>query len=209
MPVRRKARAAGQPIGEASCCYLDGLRRTWVTIEISCCYPDALVWERRSWIAGVAIATPAIQDLFVWGGAGPFLLLSEVSGRGRASAGRAARPSPSRRGRRSDRWLGRSVPPLRRPARIGQSAAMESSELTGPAPTPGVDVRGYAPADYAACRMLWAELTEHHRRIYEDPAIGGDDPGVRSTAISPCRNEWRPGWPTSMAGLSALRACLT
>jgi GNAT superfamily N-acetyltransferase len=25
--------------------------------------------------------------------------------------------------------------------------------------------------------MLWAELTEHHRRIYEDPSIGGTDPG--------------------------------
>jgi GNAT superfamily N-acetyltransferase len=54
---------------------------------------------------------------------------------------------------------------------------MESNELTGPESTPGVDVRGYAPTDYAACRMLWAELTEHHRRIYEDPAIGGNDPG--------------------------------
>jgi GNAT superfamily N-acetyltransferase len=25
--------------------------------------------------------------------------------------------------------------------------------------------------------MLWVELTEHHRRIYEDSSIGGDDPG--------------------------------
>ena len=54
---------------------------------------------------------------------------------------------------------------------------MESGELTGPVSTPDVGVRGYASADYSACRMLWVELTEHHRRIYEDPSIGGDDPG--------------------------------
>jgi hypothetical protein len=28
-----------------------------------------------------------------------------------------------------------------------------------------------------AGRRLWAELTEYHRHIYGDPAIGGDDPG--------------------------------
>ena len=54
---------------------------------------------------------------------------------------------------------------------------MENSELAGSVSTPGVVVRDYAPADYSACRMLWVELTEHHRRIYEDPSIGGGDPG--------------------------------
>lgn len=44
-------------------------------------------------------------------------------------------------------------------------------------PGGGVVVRDYADADYPACRMLWVELTAHHRRIYQDPAIGGDDPG--------------------------------
>jgi GNAT superfamily N-acetyltransferase len=38
-------------------------------------------------------------------------------------------------------------------------------------------VRDYDKRDYPACRLLWAELTEHHRRIYGDPSIGGDDPG--------------------------------
>ena len=38
-------------------------------------------------------------------------------------------------------------------------------------------VRPYAEEDYPACRSLWAELTEHHRRLYGDPSIGGDDPG--------------------------------
>jgi GNAT superfamily N-acetyltransferase len=41
-----------------------------------------------------------------------------------------------------------------------------------------VVVRGYESTDYSACRRLWVELTEHHRAIYGDPSIGGDDPGV-------------------------------
>jgi GNAT superfamily N-acetyltransferase len=41
----------------------------------------------------------------------------------------------------------------------------------------GVVVRDYAAGDYDACRALWAELTEYHRRIYGDSSIGGDDPG--------------------------------
>jgi GNAT superfamily N-acetyltransferase len=40
-----------------------------------------------------------------------------------------------------------------------------------------VVIRDYESTDYPACRTLWAELTEHHRRIYGDPSIGGDDPG--------------------------------
>jgi GNAT superfamily N-acetyltransferase len=41
-----------------------------------------------------------------------------------------------------------------------------------------VIVRDYAEGDYSACRSLWAELTEYHRRIYGDSLIGGDDPGA-------------------------------
>jgi glycine/serine hydroxymethyltransferase len=37
-------------------------------------------------------------------------------------------------------------------------------------------IREYRDADYEACRSLWAELTEHHRLIYGDPSIGGNDP---------------------------------
>jgi GNAT superfamily N-acetyltransferase len=40
-----------------------------------------------------------------------------------------------------------------------------------------VVVRAYRPTDYEACRALWAELTQRHRDVYEDPTIGGDDPG--------------------------------
>jgi GNAT superfamily N-acetyltransferase len=42
---------------------------------------------------------------------------------------------------------------------------------------PEVTVRDYDEGDYDACRALWAELTEYHRRIYGDSSIGGGDPG--------------------------------
>ncbi len=41
-----------------------------------------------------------------------------------------------------------------------------------------VIVRDYAAGDYRACRSLWAQLTEYHRKIYGDSSIGGDDPGA-------------------------------
>ncbi len=44
--------------------------------------------------------------------------------------------------------------------------------------TSEVIVRDYAEDDYGACRSLWAELTEYHRKIYGDPSIGGVDPGA-------------------------------
>lgn len=39
-------------------------------------------------------------------------------------------------------------------------------------------VRTYRKADLKACCELWKELTEKHREIYDDPTIGGDDPGL-------------------------------
>ena len=39
------------------------------------------------------------------------------------------------------------------------------------------DIREYRDTDYDACRGLWVLLTEQHRDFYDDPAIGGDDPG--------------------------------
>jgi N-acetylglutamate synthase-like GNAT family acetyltransferase len=41
-----------------------------------------------------------------------------------------------------------------------------------------LDIRVYQSSDYKACRILWVELTRYHRDIYEDQAIGGEDPGV-------------------------------
>jgi N-acetylglutamate synthase-like GNAT family acetyltransferase len=40
-----------------------------------------------------------------------------------------------------------------------------------------VEIREYTPDDLEACRELWRQLTQRHRDIYEDPTIGGDDPG--------------------------------
>ncbi|HEV8717965.1 MAG TPA: GNAT family N-acetyltransferase [Candidatus Binatia bacterium] len=41
-----------------------------------------------------------------------------------------------------------------------------------------VVIRTYTPADLESCRALWAELTEHHRQIYDDPTIGGEQSGL-------------------------------
>jgi len=41
-----------------------------------------------------------------------------------------------------------------------------------------VHVREFGPTDLDACRRLYAQLVEHHRQIYGDPTIGGDDPGA-------------------------------
>lgn len=38
-------------------------------------------------------------------------------------------------------------------------------------------IRDYQASDLEVCRSLWRELTQHHRDIYEDQTIGGDDPG--------------------------------
>jgi N-acetylglutamate synthase-like GNAT family acetyltransferase len=45
-----------------------------------------------------------------------------------------------------------------------------------------VTVRGYRPSDLDACRALWRELTDWHRRLYDDETIGGEDPGVHFDA---------------------------
>jgi hypothetical protein len=45
-----------------------------------------------------------------------------------------------------------------------------------------VDVREFRSTDLDACRGLYAQLFEHHREVYADPTIGGDDPGGRSDA---------------------------
>lgn len=42
----------------------------------------------------------------------------------------------------------------------------------------GPRVRRYEPTDLDACRALWAELTQTHRDLYDDPTFGGDDPGL-------------------------------
>jgi hypothetical protein len=41
-----------------------------------------------------------------------------------------------------------------------------------------VRIREYRSEDLQACRTLYAQLVEHHREIYDDPTIGGEDPGA-------------------------------
>ncbi len=91
------------------------------------------------------------------------------------------------------RWRGRDPPltsvastvdglpvhSVSRPKRFaGTIEQMTVSQQPRSPGTPEVVVRGYAEGDYSVCRALWAELTEHHRGIYGDPSIGGDDPGA-------------------------------
>ncbi|HUV61247.1 MAG TPA: GNAT family N-acetyltransferase [Thermoplasmata archaeon] len=40
-----------------------------------------------------------------------------------------------------------------------------------------VKYRKYRDSDIETARSLWAQLTAAHRTIYDDPGIGGDDPG--------------------------------
>ena len=41
-----------------------------------------------------------------------------------------------------------------------------------------VAIREYQDRDLESCKHLWRELTQHHRDIYLDQSIGGDDPGI-------------------------------
>ena len=41
-----------------------------------------------------------------------------------------------------------------------------------------IKIRQYQPSDLNDCQKLWAELTEKHREIYDDPTIGGENPGL-------------------------------
>jgi N-acetylglutamate synthase-like GNAT family acetyltransferase len=41
-----------------------------------------------------------------------------------------------------------------------------------------VVIRDYRPSDLDDCRLLWAEMNQRHRDIYEDPTIGGENPGL-------------------------------
>ena len=40
-----------------------------------------------------------------------------------------------------------------------------------------IQIREYQDPDYAACRALFGELTQHHADIFGDQTIAGEDPG--------------------------------
>lgn len=45
-----------------------------------------------------------------------------------------------------------------------------------------MNIRCYEASDIERCRSLWAEMVQRHRDIYDDPSIGGDNPGMEFDA---------------------------
>lgn len=56
--------------------------------------------------------------------------------------------------------------------RFGRARACDAAPVRR-----GLTIRAYDDGDIAACRVLWAELTQVHRDLYDDQSFGGDDPG--------------------------------
>jgi GNAT superfamily N-acetyltransferase len=70
-----------------------------------------------------------------------------------------------------------------------------------------ISVRPYTEADHAACRALWAELTEYHRTLYGDPAIGGDEPEGQfdeQLASPESAGVWVADSPSGVVGFAGL-----
>ncbi len=40
-----------------------------------------------------------------------------------------------------------------------------------------VKIRNYKVSDNELCQKMWIELTEYHQEIYDNPSIGGENPG--------------------------------
>lgn len=70
-----------------------------------------------------------------------------------------------------------------------------------------LQIRAYKSSDVDSCRQLWVEMTEHHRVIYDDPTIGGDDPGVafddHLSRVGPDRL-WVAAFGTDIVGFVSL-----
>ena len=70
-----------------------------------------------------------------------------------------------------------------------------------------VAIRQYEASDYDACRSLWVQLTQHHRDVYDDPEIGGDDPGsaIDEYLANPERREtWIAAVDGQVVGMGGL-----
>jgi len=48
--------------------------------------------------------------------------------------------------------------------------------------TVSASIREYQVSDLDRCRELWRSLTQRHRDIYDDPTLGGPDPGFEFDA---------------------------
>jgi ribosomal protein S18 acetylase RimI-like enzyme len=49
-----------------------------------------------------------------------------------------------------------------------------------------MEIRGYRSSDLESCRALWAEMNQRHRDIYDDPTIGGENPGLEFDSHLAC-----------------------
>ncbi len=70
-----------------------------------------------------------------------------------------------------------------------------------------IKIRKYRDHDLVACRALWLELTEWHREIYEDPKIGGDQPGLyfdKHLATVGTNRLWVAKYESKVVGLVGL-----
>ena len=70
-----------------------------------------------------------------------------------------------------------------------------------------VIVRSYETGDLEACRKLWKLLTIHHREIYDDGTIGGDNPGIHfdeHLAKVGARRIWVAVCGASICGMAGL-----
>lgn len=68
-------------------------------------------------------------------------------------------------------------------------------------------IRPFEEQDASSCRALWAELTRSHRALYDDPTIGGDDPGSGFDAYLgefPCARKWIAERGASVVGFVGL-----
>lgn len=60
-------------------------------------------------------------------------------------------------------------------------------------------IREYLPGDLERCRELWRHLTQRHRDIYQDPTLGGSDPGMAFDAYR-ARSDLHRLWVVERAG---------
>jgi N-acetylglutamate synthase-like GNAT family acetyltransferase len=70
-----------------------------------------------------------------------------------------------------------------------------------------VSIRPYEAKDLEPCRALWAELVQHHRELYNDATLGGDNPGLefdRHIARDDLAAFWVADQEGEVAGMTGL-----
>ena len=68
-------------------------------------------------------------------------------------------------------------------------------------------IRNYANSDLDVCRLLWTEMVQKHQDIYDDPSIGGNDPGLefdQHLDLVGSENVWVIEIENEVVGLTAL-----